>query len=533
MQLMRKHLYASAIFGLILACLTAFSLAQEGEKILVYGQSVPVTDLGPAYGAFLNYPAGYEVAFVLYDRLVTFDEELNIEPQLATSWETSDDGRTWTFKLRDGVKFHDGTDFNAEAVKFNVERMMDSERNTTNRPLWNPISGASVIDDYTVQITTAEPYSMLLNTLAHGSGAVVSPTAVEMYGDEGITTNPVGTGPYQLNSFNPGQEVVLSAFEGYWAGRPYLDQLVFRYIPEASTRIAALRSGSVHVVDGVSPQLASSLRNDPNVSVLTKPGLRPMGFVMMTQRPPLDDVRVRQALNHAVPREAIARTLFQGFAQSSDSPLAFNTFGHRGIGGYEHDPEKASALLAEAGWTDTDGDGVLDRDGEALELTIYTPEGLFPGDIDVTEVTANALGEVGIATNIVKIEKGGYWSHLRYAPAEIEWDIAMFGFNPSNAGGTYHLDALFTSNPDESGTPAAWNIARYHNEEVDALIGEAKVTIDPQSRANLLGQVQEIVWEDSPYIWLQVNEIISAARSDIEGVEVWPVIFTVIRNANF
>ena len=517
------------IFALLVALL-GVSSAQDGSE-LVYAQSVPVTDLGPAYGAFTGYPAGYEVAFALYDRLVTFDGELRIVPQLATSWEASEDGRTWTFQLRNDVTFHDGTPFNAEAVAFNVERMMDPDRNTTNRPLWDPIAGAEVIGEFTVAITTTEPYALLLNTFAHGSGAMVSPTAIETNGDESMTTDPVGSGPYRLTSFTPGEEVVLEAFDGYWAGRPTVDRLVFRYVPEASTRISALRSGQVDIIDSISPQLTTSLENDPNITIFSKPGLRPMGFAIMSKHPPLDDVRVRQALNYAVPREAIADNVFRGYARASDSPLAFNTFGHASVGGYEFDPEKAAALLAEAGWTDSDGDGLLDKDGEALNLTMYTPEGLFPGDVDVAEITARALQDVGIGVDIVKLERGGYWDHLRFPLDEIQWDLAMFGFNPSNGGGSYHLDSLFSANVDDTTTPLAWNITRYNNDEVNRLIGAAKTAVGPAERAALLADAQELVWHDAPYIWLQVNDVISASRANVEGVDVWPIVFTIIRDA--
>ena len=525
------HRPLQSVLLLLLALLLPTSLAQNEPITLTYAQSVAVTDLGPAYGAFLGYPSGYEVAYALYDRLVTFDSELNLVPQLATDWETSEDGLTWTFNLRNDVTFHDGTPFNAEAVRFNIERMMDPEINTTNRPLWDPIGGVKVLDEYTVTITTTEPYAMLLNTLAHGSGAVVSPSAVEANGSDSMTTNPVGAGPYRLESFNPGQEVVLTAFDDYWGGRPAVDRLVFRYVPEASTRLSALRAGSVDVVDAIPPQLASTLENDPEITIIAKPGLRPMGFAIMSEHPPLDDVRVRQALNYAVPREAIANGIFRGYAQAADSPLAFNTFGHRSIGGYEHDPEHARQLLEEAGWTDTDGDGVLDKDGEPLQLTMYTPEGLFPADVEVAEVTARSLQESGINVEIVKLESGGYWDYLRYPLAEIPWDLAMFGFNPSNADGAYHLDSLFTGNPDPNAAPIAWNITRYDNPTVNDLIGRAKTTIDPEQRAELLGQAQEPIWNDAPYIWLQVNEAIVATRSDVQGVEVWPIIFTIVRDA--
>ncbi len=509
------------------------AMAGKDDNSLVYGQSLAITDLGPAFEAFLNYPAGYEASFILYDRLVTFDEELNFNPQLAESWEISDDQTSVTFKLRAGATFHDGTPINAEAIKANVERMMDAEINNTNRPLWDPIAGADVVDDLTVTIRTKGPYALLLNTLAHGSGAIVSPAALEANGQDSMTQNPVGSGPYKMDSFEPGQELVLVPYEGYWGGKPPLDRIVLRYIPEAATRVAALKSGSVDVIDGVPTHLIASIEEDSGLQILSGPSLRPMGFAMQTTKPPLDQKAVRQALNHAVPVDAIADKLFFGYAKPSDAPLAFNTFGYRGNERYDHDPEKAKALLAEAGYTDSDGDGMVEKDGEALSLTLLTPEGQFSSDVQITEVVANSLKAVGIDASIEKIEKGAFWDALRVPVAEASWDLGMFGFNPSNASGSYHLDSLFTSNDDNVGRPSVWNIARYQNADVDALLAEAKGTVDPDKRAMLLGDAQEIIWDEAPYIWLQVNDIVSAASADVKGVEVWPIIFTIVRDASY
>lgn len=529
----RSIVAARRFIGVLLAVTALFGVAfaQNKPSTITFAQSVAVTDLGPAYGAFLNYPAGYEVGYVIYDRLVTFNADLKIVPQLATSWETSSDGLTWTFHLRHGVKFQDGTPFDAQAVKFNIERMMDPKRNTTNRPLWDPIAGAKVVDPYTVQIITKKPYAMLLNTLAHGSGAIVSPTAIEKNGDKSMTTKPVGTGPYMLDSFTPGQEVVLKSFPDYWGGKPPVDRLVFKYVPDASTRVSALRAGQVDVIDDIPPQLAVTLKSDPNVSLIAKPGLRPMGFAINSNHPPFGDVRVRQALNYAVPRDAIAKNIFLGYAQPADSPLAFNTFGHKSIGGYSYDPAKAKQLLADAGWT-PGPNKMLQKDGKTLTLNMYTPEGLFPGDVDVAQVVAKSLEDIGIKVNITKLDKGGYWDYLRQPLDQLKWDAAMFGFNPSNGAGTYQMDSLFVSNPNPQQPPVAWNITRYDNSQVDSLVNQAKVTIDPQKRADLLGQAEKIVWNDAPYIWLQVNESISATRSNVAGVEVWPTLFTIVRDAH-
>ena len=517
--------------GVLLASTNAS--AGPDDNTLIYGQRLAITDIGPAYNAFLQYPSGYEAAFVIYDRLVTFDDQLRFNPQLAESWTIADDQKSVTFRLRAGATFHDGTPIDAEAIRFNVERMMDPEINTTNRPLWDPIAGADVVDDLTVRLRTHEPYALLLNTLAHGSGAILSPTAIMENGQESETQNPVGSGPYKVESFNPGLELVLVPHEGYWAGKPPLDKVIFRYVPEAATRISALQSGEVDVIDGVPTHLIAQVESDDGLQILASPSLRPMGLAMQTTIPPLDNVDVRRALNHAIPVDAIADKLFLGQARASNSPLAFNTVGHHGNEPYAHDPDKAREMLAAAGLTDSDGNGVLEHDGEDLSFTLLVPEGVFANDVLVAETAAAALQEVGVGVEIRKIERSSFWDTLRLPVAEAGWQIAMFGFNPSNASGLYHLDSMYTSNPDNAGRPAVWNITRYANAKVDELLGQARVTVDGDARAAILAEVQEIIWSEAPYIWLQVNNIISAARADLGGVEVWPVIFTIVRGGHY
>ncbi len=525
------RLLLAGTVGLVAA--TTSASAGPDDNTLVYGHSVAITDIGPAFNAFLQYPAGYEAGFVIFDRLVTFDDQLKFHPQLAESWTIADDQKSVTFTLRAGATFHDGTPINAEAIKFNVERMMDPEINTTNRPLWDPIAGADVVDDLTVRLRTHEPFALLLNTLAHGSGAILSPTAIMENGQESETQSPVGSGPYKVESFNPGLELVLVPHEGYWAGTPSLDKIIFRYVPEAATRVSALQSGEVDVIDNVPTHLIAQIEATDGLQLLTAPSLRPMGLAMLTTLPPLDNVEVRQALNHAIPVDAIAEKLFLGQAMASNSPLAFNTVGHHGNDPYAYDPDKAREMLAAAGLTDSDGNGIVEHDGEDLSFTLLVPEGVFANDVLVAETAAAALQEVGVGIEIRKIERSSFWDTLRLPVADTGWQIGMFGFNPSNASGLYHLDSMYTSNPDNADRPAVWNITRFTNAEVDALLAEATVTVDGEARAAILAQAQDIIWREAPYVWLHVNNIISASRADLGGVEVWPVIFTIVRGGSY
>ena len=506
------------------------ALAQGTTGTLTYGCSTPVLTLDSGHGAFTAYPGGYEASLVLYDRLIDFDGDMKFIPGLATSWELASDLRSITLKLRAGVTFHDGTPFNTAAVRFNVERMMDRARNPTNRPLWDPISGIETPDAETVIIRTRAPYAQLPNTLAHGSGAMISPAAVERHGERGVAQNPVGTGPYRMESFTPGQVLDMRAVENHWSGRPGAQRLVFRYIAEAATRISALRTGAVDVIDAVPAQLAEPLTRDAQIQVIRRFGLRPIGMAINLTRPALQDVRVRRAMNLAVPSETIAARAFFGFARAADSPLAFDTPGHVRAGVPTFDQARARALLAEAGYTPGPG-GILQRGGQPLRITLSVPDGLFPGDVQVAEIVTASFRQVGIDAQINRVERAAYFDMLRQDRANMAWDIAMFGFNPSNASGLYHLESLFRSNTDDAARPDVWNIGRYRNPQVDAALARANSEPAVERQNAALAEAQRLIWEDAPYVWLQVNENISAARRTVQGVQVWPIVFTALRGA--
>ncbi len=529
----RRHFLSGAAGAAVLAALPAGTIrawAQASSGTITFGQSTSILTLDPAHGAFTGYPGGYEAALVLFDRLLDFDADMRIVPQLAASYEMGQDLKSCTLKLRPNITFHDGTPCDAAAVKLNIERMMDKERNTTNRPLWNPIEGVEAPDATTVVIKTSSPFAQLPNTLAHGSGAIVSPAALEKHGEAGFAQNPVGAGPYMLESFKPGQELTLKAYDGYWGDKPGAAKIVFKFIAEPATRINALSTGAVDVIDAVPVQLVQQISQAPNAEIIRRPGLRPIGLAFNLTRPALADQKVRQALNLAVPVETIAEKVFFGFAKAPDSPLAFDTIGHKSVGESVFDQEKAKALLAEAGYA-PGSDGILAKDGAKLSLALYAPEGLFPGDIAVAEIVAAALKQVGVEATITKIEKGAYWDHLRQDKANLKWDLAMFGFNPSNASGAYHLASLFRSNANDDAKPDVWNIGRYKNAKVDELLVTADSAPEEAKRMEALGEAQRLVWEDAPYLWLQINENVTAIRKGLAGVEVWPIVFTSLRNA--
>ncbi len=502
----------------------------QGDRTLTYAQSVPVTAMdtaGPSIGTV--YPAGYEAMYLVYDNLVAFNERMAIVPQLATAWSVSKDGLTWTFKLRRGVVFQDGTPFNADAVVFHITRQIDPTVNPSNRPLWDPIAGARKVDDSTVAITTKQPFGALLNTLAHASGGIVSPAAVRRLGD-GFARAPVGAGPYAVERLETGSELALRRFDRYWGGTPGYARVVLRHVPDPTTRIALLQAGQADVINAVPPESVPQLQAAPDVEVIARPALRTFGFAFNLNRPMFQDVRVRQAFSLAINRPAVISAIFKGFATQIDSPLSRLTTGHAAAGQLTYDVSRAKTLLAEAGWK-PGPDGVLRRDGAPFDISVLTPVGLFPKDIEVTQAFQDFLRAVGVRASINRVEPAAFWDYLRVPPDRLRWDMALFGFNPSNGDGAYHLASLFESNPSRSEPPKVWNFAWYSNPKVDAWLHQADTTVVPAQRTRLLAQAQRAIWADAPYVWLYAENAIVAKRKAVKDVQVLPIVFTILRNA--
>lgn len=512
------------------ALLLPLAAGAQVDRPLVYAQNVPVTAMDTA-GTSIGtvYPAGYEAMFLVYDNLVGFNDRMQIVPQLATEWSTSRDGLTWTFRLRRGVTFHDGTPFDADAAVFHLQRQIDPQVNRANRPLWDPLASVRKVDEFTVAITTHKPFGALLNTLAHGSGGVVSPTAVRRLG-AAFARQPVGTGPYLVERLETGTELVLRRNDGYWGGRPGYSRVVLRHVPDPTTRIALLQSGQADVINAIPPENVAQLQGNPAIEVIARPALRTFGFAFNLNRRFFQDVKVRHAFNYAVNRGPVIKAIFKDYATPIDSPLSPFTSGYVPIAPWPYDVERARQLLAEAGWR-PGPDGVVRKEGQPFEITILTPIGMLPKDIEVTQAFQDFLRVIGVRATINRVEPAAFWDFLRVPPDRLAWDMVLFGFNPSNGDGGYHLTSLFESNPSRSGPPKVWNFTWYANPRVDELLNQADQTVDQAKRRDLLAQAARLVWQDAPYVWLYAENVIVAKRRDVKNVEVWPVVFTILRNA--
>lgn len=494
------------------------------EIEITYAQDIAITALNVHGMQPLLYPCGTEAAVAIHNGLVRFSETLEFEPDLAESWTTSDDGREWIFKLRQGVKFHDGTDFNADAVTSFFTAMLDPEINIGAYSLWKPVKKVETVDNYTIKITTDKPYSSFLNVMCHHSALIPSPVAMaadaENYG-----LNPVGTGPYKVESFEPGTQLVLVRNESYFGDVPRYDRITYRNIADASARVAALQSGQVEVINKVPAEFAAQLESAPNIDLIVKPGLQTFGLALNFNNPAMQDKTVRQALNYAVDKDSIAAALYMGYVTPLESPLAQYTSGSSSVGSYKADVAKAESMLEEAGYI-KNAAGVRAKDGVALDFVLLTPEGAYDKDIILCETLQNQLQAIGVKVTIKKVESAVFWDQLKVPADATDYDMVLFGFNPSHGSGQIQLEALYKSNPSRSENPVTWNFNWYENLEVDALIDQAAEQVEPDQFAETMKEAQELIWEDCPYLWLHSNNIISAKQNDVEGVVVLPVVFT-------
>lgn len=500
----------------------------SGTGRIVYAQNLQIKNLDP--GNPLDYPSSYDGLYAIYSRLYTFDADMKFQPDLATSYKVSDDGTSWTFKLRPGVKFHDGTPFDANAVKVTFERLADPNP-TTPRPnggTWRRyLKTVTVVDPLTVTIVMKKPLGAMLNYIAHGSGGILSPTALKKYGDD-IGLHPIGTGPYQVNQFIAGQSLTLVRNPNYFGTKPSIQTLVMKPVLQPAARIAALESGEADVIYDVPPSEAQQLSSRQDVTVIRKPSLRGYYIGMNLLRPEFKDKSVRQAMNYAVNKEAICKALFFGYATPLDSPFAPGLFSYKKTFRYDYNPAKAKQLLESAGWK-PGSDGILRKGGATLSPNLLISEGEYPEDIQVGEAVTSQLKQIGIDMKIWKVEASvrisNYLDNPKVPPTKVQYDTFFWAFNPSNGdpGAVMSLFDWRTNSLDKA--VANWDMVFYNNPTVNNLISKGETTVDQEKRAGIYQEIQKIVMDDAPWIYLYVPDGIIATGKGISGVDLMPVVF--------
>lgn len=498
-----------SLFTLLLACTFGLSFAQEDVlRVLLSSQ---LTTLDPQDTTDTDSAAA---RYQIYNGLLKMSEEGEPVADLAESWEVSEDGLRYTFSLREGVTFHDGTSFDAQAVKTSFDRLLAEGRDTSASAYFQPIVEAvNVVDAQTVEFVLMKPFAPFLNTLAHPAGHIIGPQAIEQNGDN-LDQNPVGTGPYQFAKWVRGERLVLERFDDYFEGTPPMAGIEYQIIPEASTRVALLETGEADIVLRVSPDETARLAETEGITLTTTPTARATYMALNTTQEPFNDVRVRQAVNYAVNVRAIVDALFGEETPVLDSPLAPNVFGYTPTFRYEYDPEQATQLLGEAGLEASD-----------VTIDLWSPNGRYVQDATVAQAVAQELEEFGFTVNLRLF--GDFSEYIEVAFVEERGDMMLLGWSPSTLeaeGGLYQV-----LHGDYANKFA--NNAGYDNPEFNQLIEDARALTSDEERIAAYAQAQEIVMNDAPWLFLYPQPVVTAMASDVTGVVVLPSEHLVLRDA--
>ena len=407
---------------------------------------------------------------------------LQLEGNLAESWRTLND-TTWQFKLKRNVKFHNGEPFDAAAVKFSVERMLNPKQGAPGRTSIATIDHVDVIDASTVNVVTKAPFPLLPIRMSPGhcgTVGIVPPKYLAQVGDAGFAVKPVGTGPYKFVEWVKDDRLVLEANKDYHRGAPAIDRLIFRPVPELTTRVAALVSGQADLVSDIPPDQTGKIQASGNAHVeISTLG----GFVIMVKMTnylmpgPWTDVRVRRAINYAIDMDTIIKTVLEGYGTVLGVPLEKEAFGFNpNIKWYGYDPERAKALLREAGYPN------------GFEMTLHAPNRRYMNDIEVMQAMAQMLGKVGIKAKVEVWEQSIYTTKWRKRELLPAYMVAWGG------AGVFDGDLLSSSVHSKSA------LAIFKNEALDKMLEDAQATNDPERRKAIYWKAQELIYEEAPII---------------------------------
>ena len=519
---MRKIIHAAALAsGLAAASVVAAGavLAQPPPGVLIVGQIAEPKSLDPHAVTAVN---DFRILMNVYDGLVRYkDGTLEVEPALAESWTISDDGKVYTFDLRDGVSFHDGSPLTAEAVKFNFDRMLDENHpfhDTGPFPLsffFSAIDSVAAEDADTVTFTLKEPYAPFLSNLAYPTGLIVSPEAVKQHGKD-FGRNPSGTGPFRFAEWESNAKVVVVRNDDYWGGAPALEAVVFRPITDANTRVAEMLAGGIDLMVEVPPDSVATFSGDATYQVHEQAGPHVWFLILNAKEGPLADKKMRQAVNYAIDKQALVENVLQGTAEvaAGPTPPAFAWAYNEELDPYPYDPAKAKALIDEAGHA-------------GAELTFYVTEG-GSGMLDPVPMGAAIqadLAEVGLNVEIETYEWNTFLGKVNPG-LEGKADMAEMAWMTNDPDTLPYLALRSEAFPDKGG----FNSGYYSNPEVDKLLEAARRSTDQAERAELYKQMQAIVHDDAPWAFIanwKQNAVTSAA---VEGFSLQPSFFLILKD---
>jgi peptide/nickel transport system substrate-binding protein len=538
LTLNRRTLLTGTAAGAATSALGRVSPFPALQPLVARAQDVP-------QGGTLTYGVGFDVDGTLDPQVTNYDSTIRImlnvcepliwmptatefAPGLAESWEVSEDGLTYTFKLKEGVTFHDGTPFNAEAVQFTFDRVVESRKLTAAGEEVDPetviVPGqgfnqidaydhAEIVDDYTINLVLSRPFGPFLSGL-NGYLGIVSPTAVQEMGLAEFGRKPVGTGPFMVQEWVEQDHVTLVKNPDYnWgssffehSGAAYLDEMIYKFISDDAVRTGTLLSGESQYIDGVDPLQLADLQENPDI-VIIQQGQPGTGYILLFNlartESPQADVMVRRALSYAIDKEAMNQAVWGGTFSPAASPLMKPTLGYepKTEEVYTHDPAMANSMLDEAGWA-LNGE-IREKDGQPL--TLYWPTQDRPNDKAMATFVQGAFREVGVDVVVEPMEQGAYSERQEAG----DYDLSFLWFSYADPD---VLRTLFFS--ENIGN---FNYANYSNPEVDQLLLDAAAATDTEVRQELYSQIQLQMLEDAVTIPLADSITYNGKRANLEG----------------
>jgi peptide/nickel transport system substrate-binding protein len=476
------------------------------NAVMIFGPKDNTLD--PAY----KWTGWYVRKAGIYETLFKYNDEMQLTPELATGYTQVSD-TVWDIHLREGVIFHDGNPFNADAVVYSIGRVTDESNSRSSE--YDHIASVVAADDYTVQITTTEPYAPTIASLTDPLVSIVSPDASD------IASDPVGTGPFMYDSNVWGASLSVVRNPDYWGGGVKLEDVTLTYVSDSTTRAAMLESGDADIARGLPYPQVSTIEGNPDLDVVSKETMRAYFMFVNTnpkpERAPLDDIGVRQAINYAIDRDEVVDVALEGVGGVPAKGVFPSIFpwANDELAGYTQNQTKALELLADAGITDSDGDDVLElSSGEDFTLNImtYTTRAAMQPSVEVIESQLEAIG-IDVTVELLGS------SAIKAAMVDGEYDMAFYSYGVAPSGDPdYYLTAHFdsTAGYKENG----WT--RYSNATVDSLLASARTEMDPDDRKDYYDQAQEIIVEESPEMFIFHEKELVGYNTKVIGYEIYP-----------
>ena len=501
---MKKALALLLIALLAFSACSALAEAVEYKDTLIVGTYGDQDTLDPQVNVTND-----KVLRLLYEGLLTHDENSNIIPCLAESWGHSDDYLTWTFHLRQDVKFANGKDLTSKDVVATFNRLIDKDHPLRYSEKVEFIDSVEAIDDYTVQINCGYVYAIVEETLALQCCFILDADYIEQYGyDIGIDLDTInGTGPYKITKWDAEEQMVFEANEYWWAGEVGTPNMIYKVIPEAASRALAIETGEVDVLDRPAVGDYQRLANTPGLVGISQPGYGLQGFQFnCSELSVCQDVNVRKAISMAIDRETIVQALYGEIGEvPTHSPMVPATFAYVDLGVPTYDPVAAKELLAEAGYPD------------GFDLNMMTFDG-YNKAVEMAEIVKEQLGEIGINVTIDSVDNATFNSIFGITKEEMKYDMFIMGFGGSGTDPDGSLRRVMKTAEDELNTN---NYGWYSNARVDELLEAGVVEMDPEKRKEMYAEIQQIVYLDDPFaIYMNLRSSLYIIKDTVENFNI-------------